>query len=538
MTADDDFNLIDEPWIKAMDREGRPLELGILDCFKRAHELRGLAGELPTQDVAILRLLLAIVYAVFAKFDVNGDRAELEDANQAIEHWKGLWRLGRFNADLVAKYLGHHKGRFGLFHPETPFFQVAGLHNKDGGVNDVTSMICDVPSRRERRFFSNRTGEEATSLSFAEAARWLVHLHAFDYAGKKASTVGGNPNGGGTGWCGKLGLVYAERSCLFETLLANFILWTPGTEPDSLGKPCWEKPPPAPAKADRKPDGYVDLLTWQSRRVRLFREGNRVTGHLSSYGDVFEKANTFAEQMSGWHPSADKTKPGESIPNLHRADRSAWRDLSSLLPAAEGRRNGHRAPGAVAWADQLRLGGGEKLRLRTVGLEFGTMQASVNELVSDGVTLHAAMLSELGAAWLPEIFDAIEKTDQCVGILGTLARRLTEASGGSDDKNLGGVARIARERAYFEIDEPFREWLANINPEADGDNRAAILNEWLERRLTGVLHSLAADMVGEAGARALAGIVKRDDKTGKNEIVNSAKAHDAFLAGIRKALRG
>ena len=55
------FNLIDEPWILVRKNSGETTEVSLLDALTHAHEYDALAGELPTQDVAILRLMLAVL---------------------------------------------------------------------------------------------------------------------------------------------------------------------------------------------------------------------------------------------------------------------------------------------------------------------------------------------------------------------------------------------------------------------------------------------------------------------------------------------
>lgn len=74
------FSLLDEPWVKVRTLSGAVQELGLLDLFEQAHELRGLAGELPTQDVAVLRLLEAVLLGA-----TRPQRTRTEDQN--IELW-------------------------------------------------------------------------------------------------------------------------------------------------------------------------------------------------------------------------------------------------------------------------------------------------------------------------------------------------------------------------------------------------------------------------------------------------------------------
>ena len=56
--AEREFNLLDEPWIVALKPNGTTEKVSLVDALDRAGEFRGLAGELPTQDAAVLRLSL------------------------------------------------------------------------------------------------------------------------------------------------------------------------------------------------------------------------------------------------------------------------------------------------------------------------------------------------------------------------------------------------------------------------------------------------------------------------------------------------
>ena len=60
MTAS--FNLLDEPWIRVTRLDGAPDEVSLLALFREATDIAGIHGEIASQDVAILRLLLAICH--------------------------------------------------------------------------------------------------------------------------------------------------------------------------------------------------------------------------------------------------------------------------------------------------------------------------------------------------------------------------------------------------------------------------------------------------------------------------------------------
>ena len=513
------FNLLDEPWVLV--RKGVKTEkVSLVEVFKHAHEFDALACELPTVDVAILRLSLAVLYAVFSKVDVKGNLAEINNYDIALSRWRSLWYMKKFPIDEIADYLNHYKERFWLCHPEKPFFQVAGLKTIDGRMNPIVQIIADVPSRDERRFFTDMNGQEVHSLSFDEAARWLVHLQAWDYAGKKASVVGGTPNGGGTGWCGKLGIVYPQGRNLFETLLLNFVLTDSSGQCLSFSSPAWEQVAKTASKTDISPNGYVELLTWQSRRTLLFVDGARVTGVISSYGDVFAKENISCEQMSGWHISSLRNQG--LIPNTHDSSRSMWRDLGAILPRAIADDKSRR-PGVLDWIAQL--GVQDNVRLCAVGYEYGAMQGVVDRAIADSLSINAALFAELGTDWVARIVDLLEKTDKSAYWLGVLASDLDKAAGGDGSKS----GDAPKEHAYFALDEPFRTWLAEIDPAKS--NMDLESNKW-KQEARRILARQGDELVAEAGDAAFVG---RDTKNG---YLSAPKAEMKFKQRLNENLGG
>lgn len=168
-----EFNLLYEPWILVLNSQGEIEEVSLLTAFERAHELRGLAGELPTQDVAILRLLLAVLYATFTRADIHGNQKAINDYYEALERWDSLWKLKRFPLEPIERRLCYYEERFYLFHPERPFYQIAGL---DRGTSYSTAKLLGnlSESGNKVRLFPVRTGEAKRSISYPEAARWLL----------------------------------------------------------------------------------------------------------------------------------------------------------------------------------------------------------------------------------------------------------------------------------------------------------------------------------------------------------------------------
>src|SRR5882762_2930104 len=163
-------NLIDRTWLLARGLDGRVNELSLLEVFRDAPRLTTLVGEVPTQVFAATRLLLAVLHRAI---DGPGD----------IGEWKALWDAPELPIERIAHYLDGQRERFDLCHPSTPFMQVADLHTEKGEVSELAKLVADIPNGRP--FFSGRLERDLT-LSFGEAARWLMHCQAFNPSGIKS----------------------------------------------------------------------------------------------------------------------------------------------------------------------------------------------------------------------------------------------------------------------------------------------------------------------------------------------------------------
>ena len=101
-----EFNLIDEPWIIVRNKDCSLREVSLNDLFIHAHEYTELAGETKTQDMAVLRLLLAVVHTVFSRYDLNGDDTDIESNSDILfDNWAEMWKNGKFFEELYNKFM-------------------------------------------------------------------------------------------------------------------------------------------------------------------------------------------------------------------------------------------------------------------------------------------------------------------------------------------------------------------------------------------------------------------------------------------------
>lgn len=523
------FNLLDEPWIRVRTLDGSVEERSLLGVLESAHELKSLAGEIPTQDAAVLRLLEAVLLGA-----VRTPRPRPRPKSVVL--WSEWWEAGRLPMDAVGPYCDSFRDRFDLLHPIQPFMQVANLTTESGKTSGLSKLITEVPAGHQ--YFTTRAASEVESLTFAEAARWLVHCQAFDPAGIKTGALGDNRVKGGKGyslgypaWAGNLGVLIAEGATLFETLMLNLPL---GVIIADFDLPIWEREPlTAAVQATHEfPTGPADLFTWASRRIRLVVTDQHVTDVQISNGDRLGPQNLFThEPMTAWQHSANQTKTAGNdvqMPVMHRPERQLWQGLGSLL-AADSQVKGVRA-GVLEWLHHLIQEGALEptypVRLNAVGLEYGTQNSVVVGSVDDRLHAHVAALTD--PVLVAAAVDAAARAGDGVLALAKLASNLALASGG--DPN--APRQAAFELGYSLLDAPYRRWLADL---VDPDTVEASLQRWgvTARR---VLAAAGSRLRHDAGPIALVGRQVPKHGSDATQHLDAALAEIWFLASLTKAL--
>ncbi|MBQ8904848.1 MAG: type I-E CRISPR-associated protein Cse1/CasA [Ruminococcus sp.] len=520
-----EFNLLDEPWIRVMDAQCKVQEMSLTDVLIHAHEYKSLSGELPTQDVAILRLLLAVLHTVFARVDARGNPHRLEDEEEAVEFWHELWEQGKLPEQPIRTYLEQWHERFWLFHPERPFAQVADLKcNKRYETAKLNGEISE--SGNKKRLFSSYCGSLKSSLTYAQAARWLISLKSFDDNALKETTENKTLNAGkekgkspGVGWLGKLGIVYLCGDTLFETLLLNLVLVNDGNV-QNRAVPLWERPnvPYGERIEIVMPDNLAELYTLESRRVLLMREQDKVNNYMVIFGDFFEKTNAFFEPMTIWNvPKAKKNQQPDYIPKCHEPSKQMWREFSVIYE-----HSAKKTAGVIRWFKEFlvdKIDRSYMMRTRAVSVYYlGSQNSAVENIFFDTLSFHARILSELGADLRSDIQTEIQKCEQLANAVGHLARHLHIAEGGSDNSCEFAV-NTAKEQLYYHLDMPFREWLVSIEPDEDGDVDADIFPNW-QKTAQNIAFRYARELCEYASDAAMTGhLIGRD---GEKKVLYSA----------------
>lgn len=85
-----EFNLIKEPWILVVTKQAKVDELSLTDAILQSHKYVDLAGEMPAQDIAVLRVCLTVLYRTFYRYDLEGNDCPLKDEVTAQQRWNEL----------------------------------------------------------------------------------------------------------------------------------------------------------------------------------------------------------------------------------------------------------------------------------------------------------------------------------------------------------------------------------------------------------------------------------------------------------------
>lgn len=205
-----------------------------------------------------------------------------------------------------------------------------------------------------------------------------------------------------------------------------------------------------------------------------------------------------------------------------------WRGLAALLPSAPEpgqSTSGARwiAPTVVKWIGAARedeyLPADYQVRLRTVGMEYGSQSATSAEIIDDAVAMAVVVLQD-SAEFAGTAIAGVTEAEQGTVALGRLAGNLAAAAGGDRD----GPRDRAQEIAYAELDRHFRSWLATIHPDSDPQ---ALRRSW-HIAANRVLRTLGDELIEQAGPIAWVG---RQDN---NQHVSTPEAAGWFARSLRK----
>jgi len=331
------YNLIDQPWVACITTEGQYIELGLRDVLVQAHHIRTVVGQTPIESVAIYPLALAILYRAFPH--LNGQK-----------DWKAMWHRGAFDAEAVEGYLSAWYARFDLFAEQHPFYQSEDERVKPKSILYLADAIGGTGT-----LFIHKDEQQQPIWSCAKTATALLVAQQFrlggGISGKETDNFRDSPYARGI-------LFWAQGITLFETLMLNLIPLNSvkAFAVSAEDRPAWEMDDPFDPPRGI-PLGYLDYLTWQNNRIKLYRSSDE-SGVMecriapSKYLD-----EAVVSPQKRYVKSEKKDKEDKTIPfsfMYFNENRALWREYHSLLQLD----NYHvtRPPAVVDWVARVHDG--------------------------------------------------------------------------------------------------------------------------------------------------------------------------------------
>jgi CRISPR system Cascade subunit CasA len=463
------FNLAYEPWIPCvMQRENLPRELSLLETLTSAHQIRELTDDSPLVTVALHRLLLAILHRNFGPSDFS--------------EWKELWRRGQWDAEKLANYYTVWRRRFDLFDAERPFYQTPRLRkpvetkksnqkaekldgSEDIEVHRATYLVHESVSAYNGTLFDHSFTSDSGKLSPARAACYLVARQAFSLGGGVSYpfNLSHSPLIGGY-------TVMALGKNLFETLALNLLRYDNEFPLPHRGAdlPCWEQEHLAqPDKSGTSPLGYLDYLTWQSRRIHLILdEGNFVVTNCQLIQNLRVKDDFGALDPFRCYEQDNKGMLKAKRINPNRA---LWRDSHTLFQQTDNAFKRPEVFGHLANIETARRRGqinaGTSYSFAVFGLSND--QASVSLWARERLPLPLSYVSE--KPLISALEDALKVTEEVAANLKRAVKTLAvKIVGDNEAGNL--VASFDVETFYWsQLEPPFKKFLVDLSVDQSND---------------------------------------------------------------------
>jgi CRISPR system Cascade subunit CasA len=556
------FNLLEEPWILVMtDEKGSSEEVSLIQLFRNAYNYKQLAGETPMQNFAIMRLILAVLHTVFSRFNAEGrpypylvldksfrqlkelDEDDLEEhIGNLMDTWRQLWSQKTF-PQIVMDYLYCWKDRFYLFDLTHPFYQVtkeellqrpikAGRGNNPTRVRPRTFNRTISESENKIALFSPRYEANANKdrLSEAELARWLVLYQGVVGTGDKAvyQEFKGTSS---KGWIYDLGGIALHGRNLYETLLLNLALVHPEKDyKRTIQRPCWERTGNeivSDLLLGYPVNNLAELYTNWSRAVYIDAPDELNNNFSISTVKLpeIDHRDQFLELMTLWRFRIQGPNKNSRTPQKHHINESLWRSFGTVFLTKEP--NDKRS-GIIDWFYTIaKITGQTYAVIESYGMESdgnATSWLPVDEYY-DILNINKYVLTDVKEdGWVIRIDGEVEKAKEVIDKV--LRKFVYEVQNIRNMKGDGLVNKIIKQ-AYYEIDQPFRNWLSSLEANQDKDER---IREW-RQNLRDIVRKTADCLLQSAWYRDYKGIFERD-----KPFRNIATAYNQFDYWLNRTL--
>lgn len=301
------FNVLTQPWIPVLERNGTTKEAGLMEVLEQAHIFCGINDSSPMVEYSVYRFLIVFLM----------DMLRLED-EEALDE---LLEEGRFDPDIIHDYVDQCQKEgvsFDLFDSEHPFLQTSYRKDWDREPKPVSTLDYSIPNGNNHIHFEHK--REKVVYTPGKALRMMLAAQIFCTAGAQGypSNVNGAPP-----W-----FTLIRGKNLFQTLVFGMI----GT--DRIDLPLdhppvlWRNFEEVMSKEKIAKTSWLFGTLFPARRIRLIPDeaGESVSNVYFSQGMNYEVTDawtdphvTYRYNKKGrfnWKPSGDET---------------IWRNLTDII---------------------------------------------------------------------------------------------------------------------------------------------------------------------------------------------------------------
>lgn len=536
------FNLLREPWIAVVSIEtGRQEDVSILDLFHNAGRYRALAGDMETQDFAVLRMLLAIVHTVFSRFDAEGEpysyislnekmrqtepvaEDDIEEyAEDSEDTWNNLWIKGCF-PEILFQYLETWEDRFYLFDDKYPFYQCTKeemdarlpVGKKASPIAGKNFNRTISESGNKTALFSPESGRRKGCMTEAELARWLIMLQCYIGLSDKTALFKneGQPS---KGWLFDIGGIYLKGNTVYETLMMNYIPVHSRSQYQGVPQsPCWEHE--SGFVLDRLINvqgigNIAELYTNWSRAVYIdpdTRMNSPLTIGIAKLPAI-QHTDQFLEPMTVWRRNLSGDMKNHHTPRKHLPEQAMWQSFG-LIAMDDSLDEDRRKPEIMRQYDRIK----KRVGIRSITLQAVSMKDDGNatswvptDEITDALSMNDFIISDnTQSGWVVRINEKVDETKKIVEyVYASFLKTIVEIRGMDPKKEGATFVEEEKREMYQYIDGPFQSWLENLKPDDSIEER---LLEW-NRERNRLIDERAQNILELAGERDFRGIVEND----------------------------
>lgn len=551
------FNLVTDPWIKVITKKNkRQKTVSLLNLFDNAEYYQQLAGETRTQDLAIMRFLLAILTTVYSRTDWDGDPYDWLDVDLEtfkigddviegdqgyakdglLKTWEELYDYNYFTP-VVLKYLKRYADRFNFF-GDHPFYQVTEyefnslvpankkIHGAEGpgqvAVKQINRTISE--SGHTPDLFSPKSDDYKNDMPLDELVRWVITYQNISGANDKTKIESAGKTS--AGWLYNLYPIFAQGNSLFQTLMLNLVM-KPYQGKYAKQKPVWEYDTIQDYVTDLQkltpPDNTAALYTNWSRLLHIRWDDNGQPTIFSAKLPAFQTSDVSVEPMTVWKPDDDGGyKP--AVAGLEAMDRPLWLRFNQIFDPEDT-----REPGVIAWLKLLHQQEGlsetPQITLAASNLVFNRSNpANMASQMPDGEYYHDITINT-GVIFNPDWVKAIGQMvklnyrisiDYKQFIVG-----INQIRYAGDNQRVQQISNRKVNDFYRALDKPFKNWLEDLNALDQTDKKTLL---W-KKRLRKIALETLNDVLAISSPRDKQGIIKAGKTTNIFTLSNQFKHH-------------